>query len=97
VHCTPPHLSDLSLTRSLQAVSGWPPEADLGEWKGTADVNFNTFNGSSTVTTHTVAWPSDLSFHTVRATLNAESDGKTVKINYYKVPLAFMIVPYLVC
>jgi hypothetical protein len=67
-------------------VSGWPPEADLGEWKGSSYINYNTFNTSSIVTTHTVAWPSDLSFHTVRATLNAESDGKTVKINYYKVP-----------
>jgi hypothetical protein len=57
----------------------------MGEWKGTNEVWFNTFNTSSVVTTHTVSWPSDLSFHTLRTTLNAESDGRTVKINYYKV------------
>jgi len=68
----------------LTAVNGWPPEADLGEWKGTANTWFNTFNTSSVVVSDIVAWPTDLSFHTLSATLTAESDGTTVKIQFSK-------------
>lgn len=68
----------------LTAVNGWPPEADLGEWKGTKNIWFNTFNTSSSVVSDIVVWPDDLSFHTLKAVLTAESDGKTVKIQFYK-------------
>jgi len=67
----------------LTAVSGWPPEADIGEWKGTTNSWFNTFNTSSVVRSDLVAWPSDLSFHSLQAVLAAESDGTTVRIDFY--------------
>ncbi|KAH6652544.1 hypothetical protein BKA67DRAFT_293457 [Truncatella angustata] len=68
----------------LTAVQGWPPEIDLAEWKGTGKVSFNTFNTSSevaakdvTYTTPTTAW------HTILVELRAESDGSTLKANFY--------------
>ena len=71
------------LTTSSQAASGWPPEVDIGEWKGTADNWYNTFNTSSEVKSTTVAWPSDLSFHSLQAVLTAEANGADVKIDFY--------------
>ncbi|KAF9068915.1 glycoside hydrolase family 16 protein [Rhodocollybia butyracea] len=65
------------------AVVGWPPEADLGEWKGTTNTWFNTFNTSTVVVSDLVPWPSDLSFHTLMAVLTAESNNKDVRIDFY--------------
>ncbi|KAJ7599244.1 endo-beta-1,3-galactanase [Mycena floridula] len=67
----------------LTAVNGWPPETDIGEWKGTANNWCNTFNTSSIVRSDLLAWPTDLSFHALKAVLTAESDGSTVKIDFY--------------
>ncbi|KAG6820905.1 hypothetical protein H0H93_009679 [Arthromyces matolae] len=67
----------------LQAVNSWPPETDIGEWKGTANNWFNTFNTSSIVRSDLVSWPTDLSFHALKAVLTAESDGSDVKIDFY--------------
>jgi hypothetical protein len=68
----------------LTGVDSWPPEIDLAEWKGDGLVSFNTFNTSSVVaakdvtyTTPTTAW------HTILAELRADSDGTTVKTNFY--------------
>ncbi len=66
-----------------QAVAGWPPEADIGEWKGTANNWYNTFNTSSVVKSTLVGWPTDLSFHSLKAVLTAESNGDDVKIDFY--------------
>jgi len=68
----------------LTAVNGWPPETDIGEWKGTANSWYNTFNTSSVVKSTLVSWPTDLSFHSLEAVLTAESDNSTVKIDFYK-------------
>ncbi|KAH7869137.1 endo-beta-1,3-galactanase [Lentinula edodes] len=67
----------------LTAVVGWPPETDLGEWKGTADTWFNTFNTSTVVVSDIVPWPSDLSFHSLKAVLTAESNNVDVRIDFY--------------
>ncbi|PFH46338.1 glycoside hydrolase family 16 protein [Amanita thiersii Skay4041] len=67
----------------LTAVNSWPPEADIGEWKGTANNWFNTFNTSSIVRSDLVAWPTDLSFHSLKAVLTAESNNADVKIDFY--------------
>ncbi|KAJ7889719.1 endo-beta-1,3-galactanase [Mycena leptocephala] len=67
----------------LTAVSGWPPETDIGEWKGTNDNWFNTFNTSSIVKSTLVAWPADLSFHSLKAVLTAESNNADVRIDFY--------------
>ncbi|KAJ3918727.1 endo-beta-1,3-galactanase [Lentinula edodes] len=64
-------------------VVGWPPETDLGEWKGTADTWFNTFNTSTVVVSDIVPWPSDLSFHSLKAVLTAESNNVDVRIDFY--------------
>ncbi|TRM60362.1 glycoside hydrolase family 16 protein [Schizophyllum amplum] len=68
----------------LNAASGWPPEVDIGEWKGTADNWYNTFNTSSEVKSNTVAWPTDLSFHSLQAVLSAESNGVDIRVDFYK-------------
>ncbi|KAK7688560.1 Galactan endo-beta-1,3-galactanase [Cerrena zonata] len=65
----------------LTAVNGWPPEVDIGEWKGTANNWYNTFNTSSQVKSDLVAWPTDLSFHSLRADLTAQ--GSSVKIDFF--------------
>lgn len=67
----------------LTAVNGWPPETDIGEWKGTANNWFNTFNTSSIVKSTLVSWPTDLSFHALKAVLTAESNNADVKIDFY--------------
>jgi len=67
----------------LTAVNGWPPESDIGEWKGTNNNWFNTFNTSSIVRSDLVAWPADLSFHALKAVLTAEPNGADVKIQFY--------------
>jgi len=67
----------------LQAVAGWPPEVDIGEWKGTTDNWFNTFNTSSEVRSDTVPW-TDGDFHSLRAELSAESNGVDVRIDFFK-------------
>ncbi|KAJ6571733.1 endo-beta-1,3-galactanase [Mycena capillaripes] len=67
----------------LTAVNGWPPETDIGEWKGTNNNWFNTFNTSSIVKSNLVAWPADLSFHSLKAVLTAESNNADVKIDFY--------------
>jgi hypothetical protein len=67
----------------LTAVNSWPPEADIGEWKGTANNWFNTFNTSSIVRSDLVSWPTDLSFHSLKAVLTAQPNGADVKIQFY--------------
>ncbi|KAK7046664.1 acid phosphatase [Favolaschia claudopus] len=63
--------------------TSWPPETDIGEWKGTNNNWYNTFNTSSIVKSTLVAWPADLSFHSLKAVLTAESNNADVKIDFY--------------
>ncbi|KAF4567274.1 hypothetical protein EYR40_006271 [Pleurotus pulmonarius] len=63
--------------------TSWPPEADIGEWKGTNDNWFNTFNTSSVVRSDLVAWPADLSFHSLKAVLKPEPNGADVRIDFF--------------
>ncbi|KAF5383277.1 hypothetical protein D9615_005041 [Tricholomella constricta] len=67
----------------LTAVNSWPPEVDIGEWKGTANNWFNTFNTSSIVRSDLVGWPTDLSFHSIKAVLTAQPNNSDVKIQFY--------------
>jgi len=66
----------------LTAVNGWPPEADIGEWKGTSQNWFNTFRTSSDVTSTIVSWPNDGQFHALKAVLSAVNTVN-VTIDYY--------------
>ncbi|KAF8871710.1 hypothetical protein CPB85DRAFT_1445416 [Mucidula mucida] len=77
----------------LTAVSGWPPEADIGEWKGTADNWYNTFNTSSIVKSTLVDWPTDLSFHSLQAVLTAEPNNEDVRLDFY-MDGAFKVTQY---
>ncbi|KAL4262354.1 Endo-beta-1,3-galactanase [Pleurotus pulmonarius] len=67
----------------VTAVNSWPPETDIGEWKGTNDNWFNTFNTSSVVRSDLVAWPADLSFHSLKAVLKPEPNGADVRIDFF--------------
>ncbi|KAF8067763.1 endo-beta-1,3-galactanase [Lyophyllum atratum] len=67
----------------LTAVNGWPPEADIGEWKGTANNWYNTFNTSSIVRSDLVSWPTDLSFHALKVVLTAQPNNADVKLQFY--------------
>ncbi|KAF4597913.1 hypothetical protein EYR38_006305 [Pleurotus pulmonarius] len=64
-------------------MNSWPPETDIGEWKGTNDNWFNTFNTSSVVRSDLVAWPADLSFHSLKAVLKPEPNGADVRIDFF--------------
>ncbi|KAF7349275.1 Acid phosphatase [Mycena sanguinolenta] len=55
---------------------------DVGEWKGTNNNWFNTFNTSSIVKSTLVPWPADLSFHNLKAVLTAEPNGVDVRIDF---------------
>lgn len=51
---------------------------------GTAQSWFNTFNTSSAVKTTLVSWPTDGSFHALKAVLRRISgDTKNLAIDYY--------------
>jgi len=66
---------------------------NLSSHVGTADNWFNTFNTSSVVKSTLVDWPTDLSFHSLRAELKAESNGVDVAIDYYYDD-AFVVTQY---
>ncbi|KAI1079239.1 concanavalin A-like lectin/glucanase domain-containing protein [Whalleya microplaca] len=66
----------------LTAVSGWPPEIDMAEWKGSGDISFNTFNTSSSVAAHDVPYSSPGEWHSVKAQLRDEN-GSTVRVKYF--------------
>ncbi|KAI1497893.1 concanavalin A-like lectin/glucanase domain-containing protein [Biscogniauxia marginata] len=66
----------------LTAVSGWPPEIDIAEWKGSGDISFNTFNTSSIVAAHDVPYPNPEEWHSIKAELRDEN-GSTVRIKYF--------------
>ncbi|KAG5634943.1 Galactan endo-beta-1,3-galactanase [Sphagnurus paluster] len=67
----------------LTGANSWPPEIDIGEWKGTPQNWFNTFNTSSSVRSDLVNWPSDLSFHSIKAVLTAQSNNRDIKIDFF--------------
>ncbi|MEK8170603.1 glycoside hydrolase [Streptomyces sp. M19] len=66
----------------LTAVSGWPPESDILEFKGDARNWFNTFRTSSDVSSTIVNVPSPGSWHEYRAWITKVSDTD-VEIHYY--------------
>jgi len=66
----------------LTGVNSWPPESDIGEWKGDATGWMNTFNTSSAVQTTLVPWPTDGAFHSLRAIIRAVNT-KDVSIQYF--------------
>lgn len=66
----------------LNAASGWPPEIDMAEWKGSGDISFNLFNTSSQVATHDVPYGDAASWHSIRCELRDE-DGSTLRVKYY--------------
>ncbi|CAJ2512467.1 Uu.00g054820.m01.CDS01 [Anthostomella pinea] len=66
----------------LTAVSGWPPEIDMAEWKGSGDVSFNTFNTSSSVATHDVPYPDADEWHSIKVQLRDEN-GSSVRVKYF--------------
>jgi hypothetical protein len=83
----------LTSTSCTQAVNGWPPEVDIGEWKGTTDNWYNTFNTSSEVRSDLVGW-SGTDFHSLRADLSVVGDADgTVKIDFY-LDDAFQVTQY---
>ncbi|PBK94675.1 hypothetical protein ARMGADRAFT_1078556 [Armillaria gallica] len=50
---------------------------------GKANNWYNTFNTSSVVKSTLVGWPTDLSFHSLKTVLTAESNGDDVEIDFY--------------
>ena len=66
----------------LNAASGWPPEIDIAEWKGSGDISFNTFNTSSQVAADNVPYPDAGDWHTVKAVLT-DNGGGNVKTVFY--------------
>lgn len=66
----------------LTAVSGWPPEIDVAEWKGDGKISFNTFNTSSSVTAVDIDYPNEDDWHTVKAEIRGE-DSSDVSVNFY--------------
>ena len=66
----------------LTGVKGWPPEVDMAEWKGSGKISFNTFNTSSQVRAHDVAYPSPSDFHKIRCEVR-DQNGKDVAIKFF--------------
>ncbi|KAL2857261.1 concanavalin A-like lectin/glucanase domain-containing protein [Aspergillus pseudoustus] len=66
----------------LNAASGWPPEIDIAEWKGTGKISFNTFNTSSEVTALDIDYPSPEDWHSVKAEVRDEN-GSDVSVKFY--------------
>lgn len=66
----------------LNAASGWPPEIDVAEWKGSGKISFNTFNTSSQVDAHDVDYPNPSSWHSVKAEIR-DVNGWEVSTKFY--------------
>ncbi|KAL4939089.1 hypothetical protein BDV06DRAFT_199528 [Aspergillus oleicola] len=66
----------------LNAASGWPPEIDVAEWKGSGKISFNTFNTSDEVSALDVDYPSPEEWHSVRAEIRDEN-GADVAVGFY--------------
>ncbi|KAF2670169.1 glycoside hydrolase family 16 protein [Microthyrium microscopicum] len=67
----------------LTADSGWPPEVDLAEWKGSGKISFNTFNTSKIVSAKDVGYPSPGEWHKFKTELRAMNNKKDVEIKFY--------------
>ncbi|KAI1393624.1 glycoside hydrolase family 16 protein [Hypoxylon trugodes] len=66
----------------LNAASGWPPEIDMAEWKGSGKISFNTFNTSSSVTAKDVNYPSPGNFHSIKCEIR-DVNGKDISVKFY--------------
>ncbi|CAG7565010.1 unnamed protein product [Fusarium equiseti] len=66
----------------LNAASGWPPEIDIAEWKGSGKISFNTFNTSDEVTALDRDYPNPEEWHSVRAELRDEN-GADVRVKFF--------------
>ncbi|KAI0015745.1 concanavalin A-like lectin/glucanase domain-containing protein [Xylariomycetidae sp. FL0641] len=66
----------------LNAASGWPPEIDMAEWKGSGLISFNTFNTSSQVDTHDVDYPDETEWHSIKAQLRDHNNGD-VQVKFF--------------
>ncbi|KAF4340870.1 pectate lyase C [Fusarium beomiforme] len=66
----------------LNAASGWPPEIDIAEWKGSGKISFNTFNTSDEVTALDRDYPNPQEWHSVRAELRDEN-GHDVRVKFF--------------
>ncbi|RBQ78317.1 hypothetical protein FVER53590_03906 [Fusarium verticillioides] len=66
----------------LNAASGWPPEIDIAEWKGSGKISFNTFNTSDEVTALDRDFPNPEEWHSVRAELRDEN-GHDVRVKFF--------------
>ncbi|KAM0201246.1 hypothetical protein ACHAPA_002420 [Fusarium lateritium] len=66
----------------LNAASGWPPEIDIAEWKGSGKISFNTFNTSDEVTALDRDYPNPAEWHSVRAELRDEN-GHDVRVKFF--------------
>ncbi|KAJ5820029.1 hypothetical protein N7474_005620 [Penicillium riverlandense] len=67
----------------LTAVSGWPPEIDMAEWKGDGEISFNTFNTSSVVASDNVEYSDSSDWHTVLCQIEDDGSGENVKATFY--------------
>ncbi|KAL4958665.1 glycoside hydrolase family 16 protein [Aspergillus stella-maris] len=66
----------------LNAATGWPPEIDIAEWKGTGKILFNTFNTSDEVSALDMDYPSPEDWHSVRVEIRDEN-GTNVFIGFW--------------
>lgn len=66
----------------LNAASGWPPEVDVAEWKGSGKISFNTFNTSSEVTALDVDYPNPTAWHSIKAELR-DINGADISVKFY--------------
>ncbi|KAI1500399.1 concanavalin A-like lectin/glucanase domain-containing protein [Biscogniauxia marginata] len=66
----------------LTAVSGWPPEIDMAEWKGSGKISFNTFNTSSVLSWKDVTYPNPDQFHSIKCEIR-DVNQKDVSVKFY--------------
>lgn len=66
----------------LNAASGWPPEIDVAEWKGSGKISFNTFNTSREVAALDVPYPDPTKWHSVKAELR-DVNGADVRVKFF--------------
>ncbi|KAK2601958.1 hypothetical protein QQS21_004471 [Conoideocrella luteorostrata] len=66
----------------LTSANSWPPEIDIGEWKGTGKISFNTFNTSSVVKALDVNYPDPTVWHSIKCQVRDEN-GRDVAVKFY--------------
>ncbi|KAK2071516.1 hypothetical protein P8C59_005932 [Phyllachora maydis] len=66
----------------LASASGWTPEIDMAEFKGTGLISTNTLNKANAWDSKDSPYPSPAAWHTILVQMQAQANGTTVQVDF---------------